>query len=483
MADYNNTRDSSLPDPASPGFRDGDTITLQNGSKFSRQAGRWEPVRFQTVGQQSKEMPLFASFSDEGVVFDAATTAAIATIASNSVPSWTAYLNNDLTSLNNAYSTTTRGAIYDAFKDLKLWGFDSTKPLKLKYVWNDSYNPTNHYFRISFEYWTGSAWAAAFDSGNLQMYDQGLVNNAVGQYRGTVSGKTVHATIDFSKLPVNGSFTINAGVPEYVCSESCFRTDTVDQYYATLISAQSDEQKKVGAARRIVQRRKATFAIVFDDKAKSDELVYSLCQEYGFLPSFALNTTNFTAEQAFRYINLWKKGCTMLSHSVTHPVMNNSGTITAPAVEAEMANSKKTIESFGIPISGWVTPSTDLHADFTALVKKYYGYAFTGQNAGKFDATVNPWQMTRYGMEANAAGGNIAVVLARIQTAIANNELLVLYGHQMPSAYLNGDNSSYFSVDYFRQVLAALRSAEDAGSSITLPCDEAVRLYYAADLA
>lgn len=67
MADYNNTRDSSLPDPASPGFRDGDTITLQNGSKFSRQAGRWEPVQFQTVGQQSKEMPLFTSTSGSGL--------------------------------------------------------------------------------------------------------------------------------------------------------------------------------------------------------------------------------------------------------------------------------------------------------------------------------------------------------------------------------------------------------------------------------
>ena len=434
--------------------------------------------------------PVLSTTSAQGVVFDGPTTAGIAAIAATVVPAgvavetpWTVYLTNDLTSLSTAYGSTTRGGVYAAFKDLKLWGFDSTKPLKLKFVWNDAYNPTNHYFRISLELWNGSAWAAAFDSGNLQMYDQGLVNNAVGQYRGTVSGKTVHATIDFSKLPVNSSFTLNAGTPEYVCSASCFRTDTVDQYYATLISAQSDEQKKVGAARRIVQRRKATFAIVFDDKAKSDELVYSLCQEYGFLPSFALNTTNFTAEQAYRYINLWKKGCTMLSHSVTHPIMNNSANITAEAVEAEMANSKKTIESFGIPISGWVTPSSDLHADFTALVKKYYGYAFTGQNAGKFDATVNPWQLNRYGMEANAAGGQIATVIARIQTAITNGELLVLYGHQMPSAYLNGDNTSYFSVADFRLVLAALRAAEDAGTAITLPCDEAIRLYYAADLA
>lgn len=67
MADYINTTNNTLPDPASPGFLDGDTITLQNGSKFSRQSGRWEPVRFQTVGQQSKEVPVTATLSDQGI--------------------------------------------------------------------------------------------------------------------------------------------------------------------------------------------------------------------------------------------------------------------------------------------------------------------------------------------------------------------------------------------------------------------------------
>ena len=65
MADYNNTRDSSLPDPASPGFLDGDTITLQNGSKFSRQCGRWEPIAFQSG---SAESPVTAILSAQGIV-------------------------------------------------------------------------------------------------------------------------------------------------------------------------------------------------------------------------------------------------------------------------------------------------------------------------------------------------------------------------------------------------------------------------------
>jgi hypothetical protein len=64
MADYNNTRDSSLPDPASPGFLDGDTITLQNGSKFSRQCGRWEPIAFQSG---SAESPVTVILSAQGV--------------------------------------------------------------------------------------------------------------------------------------------------------------------------------------------------------------------------------------------------------------------------------------------------------------------------------------------------------------------------------------------------------------------------------
>lgn len=66
MADYTNSRTNSLPDPASPGFRDGDTISLQNGSRFSRQNGRWEPIAFQSG---SAESPLTVRNSAQGVVF------------------------------------------------------------------------------------------------------------------------------------------------------------------------------------------------------------------------------------------------------------------------------------------------------------------------------------------------------------------------------------------------------------------------------
>ena len=64
MADYTNPRTNSLPDPASPGFRDGDTISLQNGSRFSRQNGRWEPIAFQSG---SAESPLTVRISAQGV--------------------------------------------------------------------------------------------------------------------------------------------------------------------------------------------------------------------------------------------------------------------------------------------------------------------------------------------------------------------------------------------------------------------------------
>lgn len=64
MADYTNPRTNSLPDPASPGFRDGDTISLQNGSRFSRQNGRWEPIAFQSG---SAESPLTVRNSAQGV--------------------------------------------------------------------------------------------------------------------------------------------------------------------------------------------------------------------------------------------------------------------------------------------------------------------------------------------------------------------------------------------------------------------------------
>lgn len=73
MADYTNSRTNSLPDPASPGFRDGDTISLQNGSRFSRQNGRWEPIAFQSG---SAESPLTVRNSAQGLVPSVAIRAA-----------------------------------------------------------------------------------------------------------------------------------------------------------------------------------------------------------------------------------------------------------------------------------------------------------------------------------------------------------------------------------------------------------------------
>lgn len=67
MADYTNSRTNSLPDPASPGFRDGDTISLQNGSRFGRQNGRWEPIAFQSG---SAESPLTVRQSAQGMVIE-----------------------------------------------------------------------------------------------------------------------------------------------------------------------------------------------------------------------------------------------------------------------------------------------------------------------------------------------------------------------------------------------------------------------------
>lgn len=71
MADYTNSRTNSLPDPASPGFRDGDTISLQNGSRFSRQNGRWEPIAFQS---DSAESPLTVRNSAQGIALAGAVT-------------------------------------------------------------------------------------------------------------------------------------------------------------------------------------------------------------------------------------------------------------------------------------------------------------------------------------------------------------------------------------------------------------------------
>ena len=76
MTAYTNTRDNSIL--TGVGYKDGDTLTTVNGSKWVYQNEGWYPIAF---GGNPEEAPLTVRRSSGGVEFDATTTTAIAAIA------------------------------------------------------------------------------------------------------------------------------------------------------------------------------------------------------------------------------------------------------------------------------------------------------------------------------------------------------------------------------------------------------------------
>jgi len=365
---------------------------------------------------------------------------------------------------------------HKSIKNIQLIGFDSTQPHKLKHIWNDAYNATGHnYFRFIIDIWNGTTWVTVFDSTPLEMPSIGLVNNKVGVYDDTIGGKRVIVEIDFSLIPINRASALNAGEPELVFAKNVFKIEDETLQFPNIDVFNANKV-------RFESRRKPTFAFIWDDLNISDALVYSIFREYGFLPNFALRTSRLTTINAIEYQEYYMNGCSILAHSENHPVMYNADgvDISYTNVDSEMKNSKTSIESYGMKVSGWVTPYSSLHNDFYPLMEKNFGYGFTGLNSGVYNQTINPLKLHRYGLEANSIDQDLTAIKTRIDTAIVNSELLVFYGHNMPSTVLNTDSSPSVTEADLREILDYLKIKSDDNLCQVLSCDEAIYNYYKA---
>lgn len=231
-----------------------------------------------------------------------------------------------------------------------------------------------------------------------------------------------------------------------------------------------------GGKRRVISRRKAVFAFVWDDLNDSDELVHEIFKEYGYSAGFALHANQLSVSNYETYLNMYRNGASILSHG-------NSGYNT----EASMTESKQRLESLGFVCSGWVTNGSTLPTEDIPTVKKYYGYAFTASPPAKdslpgsgFDESVDPCEMARVGLEAwNLDEGEIQPLKDMVDHAITNDMLVVFYGHEMPSTYLNTDGeTSRFTESDLRALLQYLADKRNAGLCEVLAPDEAVYQYY-----
>ena len=213
--------------------------------------------------------------------------------------------------------------------------------------------------------------------------------------------------------------------------------------------------------------RKPTFSFIFDDGTNGDVNVKALFDSYGYKCGFALLST-ISGE---RYLNYQADGYEILSHST-------DGTAFSDITDLEVAETKlhtsiKTLKSKGYDITGWVTPSTALLPEQLSLVKKYYQYGFGWVNntTATYVHTISNsdiGQLERWSLQSHT----LTETKAKIDECIANNGLLVFYGHSYPST------EDYMTEENMIEILDYIKSFVDDEEAKVLVPREAINDYF-----
>ncbi len=157
---------------------------------------------------------------------------------------------------------------------------------------------------------------------------------------------------------------------------------------------------------------------------------------------------DWTQIKALQSTYKWEIG----SHTVSHPYLASKdatdgqpNVLTPAQVTAELVNSKAAFAAQGITTTDMATPYGDYTAPVLAQIAKYYasmrGFADTGYNSWpNSDYLVRDQQVQ--------AGVTVATVKSYIDTAIKNNQWLVLTFHDIKvNASTNPDDYEYKTAD------------------------------------
>lgn len=224
---------------------------------------------------------------------------------------------------------------------------------------------------------------------------------------------------------------------------------------------------------------KAVFSFIFDDLNTSDTLIKNLFDEYNFKPSFALISSKLDSTSAVIYKSYYNEGISILSHSISHPRMNDS-LFKEETIDYELKFSKQDIEKYGINVSGFVTPYSKMHPKFLKLLENYYEYSFTNNSKNRYDKTINKYSLSRYGIKSNISklDHSIDIIKRRIDAAIENEELLVFYGHKLPSGYKDNLGNARVNSNDLRRILLYLKEKTENKECKVLTSDLAISEYY-----
>jgi peptidoglycan/xylan/chitin deacetylase (PgdA/CDA1 family) len=155
------------------------------------------------------------------------------------------------------------------------------------------------------------------------------------------------------------------------------------------------------------------------------------------------------------------------SHTVTHPYLASSdatdgqpNVLTPAQVVQELTQSKAALAAQGITANAFSTPYGDYSNATLAQIAKLYT-----SHRGFADMNTNVWPYNDYLLNDYQVQGGVTVaqVEARIDTAIANKEWLVLTMHDiLPNASTNPDDYQY-PTSGLDQIAAYVKSKQTAG--------------------
>lgn len=155
------------------------------------------------------------------------------------------------------------------------------------------------------------------------------------------------------------------------------------------------------------------------------------------------------------------------SHTVTHPYLATSdatdgqpNVLTPAQVTQELVQSKADLAAQGITANAFSTPYGDYNSDTLAQIAKIYtshrGFADTNSNIWPY----NDYLLNDYPVQ---AGVSVAQVKARIDTAIANKEWLILTLHDIKTSPSSNPDDYEYSTANLDQIAAYVKSKQTAG--------------------
>lgn len=205
-------------------------------------------------------------------------------------------------------------------------------------------------------------------------------------------------------------------------------------------------------------KRKSCVCFIFDDGYDTDIDIKAVFDAAGVKCGFA------PIDVKDRYIEYYKEGYSILAHGNSLP-----STMNETNVRNFLTERKNVVEARGISCNGWVTPSSALDAQYRHIVYDLFKYGFTVYKGAETSNVHIPITTKSYDLWRSDVDYNtVATCKSIIDEGIANNDMIVFYGHNAANltnlaeviAYAK-TNSQVLSPDECMNYFYAYRVNED----------------------